>query len=170
LLLEFLNILGNKMEDSLRTGLGFGLTSGIITTLGLIVGLNAGTASSVVVIAGILTIAIADSFSDALGIHISEEAEGIHDTEHIWKSTFYTWFFKLVVALSFLAPLIFFELETAIYFMIGWGVLLLSSFSYVLARWNKSSPLSTISEHLLVAGVVVVLAYYAGHFVSVLVG
>ena len=158
------------MDDSLRTGLGFGLTSGIITTLGLIVGLNAGTASAVVVIAGVLTIAIADSFSDALGIHISEEAEGIHDTKHIWKSTFYTWFFKLIVALSFLVPLIFFNLETAIYVMIAWGVLLLSSFSYVLARWNKSSPLTTIAEHLLIAGVVLILAYYAGHFVKVLIG
>jgi len=59
------------MRHSLRTGLSFGLTSGIITTLGLIVGLHSGTHSKIVVISGVLIIAIADSFSDAFGIHIS---------------------------------------------------------------------------------------------------
>jgi acid phosphatase family membrane protein YuiD len=60
------------MKDSLRTGISFGLTSAVITTLGLMVGLHSGTHSKIVVLAGILTIAIADAFSDALGIHVSE--------------------------------------------------------------------------------------------------
>ena len=33
------------MKHSVRTGLSFGLTSGVITTLGLMVGLHAGTHS-----------------------------------------------------------------------------------------------------------------------------
>ena len=157
------------IEDSLKTGLGFGLASGIITTLGLIVGLNAGTSSLKVVIAGILTIAVADALSDSFGIHISEEADG-ESKKHIWKATFYTGFFKFIVAISFLVPLIFFELNSAIYVMIGWGVLLLGSFSYFIAKWNKSNPITTTGEHLFVAGVVLVLAYYAGHFAGILVG
>ena len=67
------------MNHSIKTGFSFGLTSGIITTLGLIVGLNSGTGSKLVVLGGILTIAIADAFSDALGIHISEESENKHN-------------------------------------------------------------------------------------------
>ena len=63
------------MEHSFRVGMSFGLTSGIITTLGLIVGLHSGTHSKLAVIGGILTIAMADAFSDALGIHVSEESE-----------------------------------------------------------------------------------------------
>ena len=66
------------MNHSLKIGVVFGLTSGIITTLGLMVGLHSGTHSRVVVIGGIVTIAIADAFSDALGIHVSEEAENVH--------------------------------------------------------------------------------------------
>lgn len=58
------------MKASWTTGFSFGLTSGIITTLGLIVGLHAGTHSRVVVLGGILTITISDAMSDALGIHI----------------------------------------------------------------------------------------------------
>ena len=75
------------MKHSVKTGLCFGLTSGIITTLGLIVGLHSGTGSKLVIIGGILTIAVADAFSDALGIHISEESENKHTAREIWQST-----------------------------------------------------------------------------------
>lgn len=64
------------------TGLSFGLTSGVITTLGLIVGLHAGTHSRMVVIGGILTVAVSDAMSDALGIHISEEAKKRGSARH----------------------------------------------------------------------------------------
>ena len=53
-------------SDGMRTGLYFGATSGVITTIGLIVGLNAGTRSLVAVLGGIFVIAIADAMSDAL--------------------------------------------------------------------------------------------------------
>jgi vacuolar iron transporter family protein len=61
------------MKDSLRTGISFGVISGVITTLGLMVGLHSGTGSKLVVLGGIFTIAIADAFSDALGIHVSSD-------------------------------------------------------------------------------------------------
>ena len=49
------------MKSSYKIGLSFGLTSGVITTLGLLVGLDAGTHSQPIVLGGILTIAVADS-------------------------------------------------------------------------------------------------------------
>jgi len=62
------------MKPSLKAGFSFGLTSGIITTLGLMVGLHSGTHSKIIVLGGILMIAIADAISDSLGMHISTEA------------------------------------------------------------------------------------------------
>ena len=53
------------MKHSFRAGFSFGLTTGIITTLGLMVGLYSGTNSRLAVLGGILTIAIADAFADA---------------------------------------------------------------------------------------------------------
>ena len=53
------------MEVSIKKGVSFGLTSGTITTLGLMVGLYSGTQSRLVVLGGIVTIAIADALSDA---------------------------------------------------------------------------------------------------------
>jgi len=70
-------------SDGARTGLFFGATSGVITTLGLITGLNAGTRSITAVLGGILVIAVADSMSDALGIHLAEEADPATDHEHV---------------------------------------------------------------------------------------
>ena len=61
------------VNKGVRTGLFFGATSGVITTLGLITGLNAGTHSITAVLGGIFVIAVADSMSDALGIHLAEE-------------------------------------------------------------------------------------------------
>ena len=75
------------MKDWLRTGISFGLTSAVISTLGLMVGLHSGTGSKKVILAGVITIAIADAFSDALGIHVSEESENVHTNRQIWGAT-----------------------------------------------------------------------------------
>src|SRR3989338_1222919 len=101
------------MKHSFKIGFGFGSTSGIITTLGLIIGLNSGTHSKITIIGGVLTIAIADSFSDALGIHISEESENVHTSKEIWMATFSTFFFKFAFALTFLVPLLILPITQA---------------------------------------------------------
>ena len=109
------------MRDSIKTGLSFGLTSGIITTLGLMVGLHAGTNSRLAVMGGIITIAVADAFSDAVGIHISEESENRHTEREIWESTLSTFFFKFIFALTFIVPVAVLALSTAIMVSIIWG-------------------------------------------------
>jgi len=155
------------MKKSIRKGFGFGLTSGIITTLGLMVGLNSGTHSKKVVLGGILLIAIADSFSDALGIHISEEAEGKENTKkQIWASTFSTVFFKFLFALTFAIPIFLFTLQTAIIISVVWGLFLLSTFSYSIAKRRKENPLNTILEHVLIAILVIAVTYFIGNWIS----
>ena len=91
------------MNGAIKKGLGFGLTSSVITTLGLMIGLHSSTHSRLVVIGGVLTIAVADSLSDALGIHISEEAETKNTQKDIWTATISTLFFKFIFAISFLS-------------------------------------------------------------------
>src|SRR5512134_740596 len=102
------------MRSSLRTGFSFGLTSGVITTLGLMVGLHAGTHSRSVVLGGILTIAVADALSDAMGIHLAEESKNSGLPVHVWESTVATFLEKLVIALIFAVPVLLFPLETAV--------------------------------------------------------
>jgi vacuolar iron transporter family protein len=153
-------------KHSLEVGFSFGITSGIVTTLGLIVGLNSGTHSQVTVIGGILTIAIADSFSDALGIHISEESEGKHTEKEIWQSTISTFIAKFVFASIFIFPILFFKLSTAIIISIILGLSLLSILSFLLSRKQNTNALKVVLEHLTVASVVILLAHYAGVWIA----
>lgn len=154
------------MKHSLKTGLSFGLTSGIITTLGLMVGLNSSTHSDLVVIGGILTIAIADGFSDALGIHISEESENKHTTKEIWESTIYTFLFKFIFALTFIIPILLFQLSTAIIISIIWGLSLLGIFSFYIAKEQKVKPWMNVIEHLVIASIVIFITHYVGDWVG----
>jgi len=126
------------MKHQFETGLSFGLTSGVITTLGLMVGLHSGTHSKMAVLAGILTIAFADAFSDALGIHISEESENTHSTKEIWFSTLFTFLSKFLFSITFIIPVLLLELPKAVIVSMIWGCLLLGIYSYKLAKKQKS--------------------------------
>lgn len=154
------------MKHSLKIGFSFGLTSGIITTLGLMVGLNSGTHSKLVVIGGVLTIAIADAFSDALGIHISEESENKHTTKEIWESTIATFVSKFAFALTFIIPVLLFPLTTAIYVSIVWGFTLLGLFSFYIAKEQGVKPWKVVIEHLVIALAVIIITHYVGDWIA----
>lgn len=154
------------MKDSLRTGITFGLTSAVITTLGLMVGLHSGTHSRVVVLGGILTIAIADAFSDALGIHVSEEAENVHTVKEIWLATAATFLAKFLFALTFAAPVLILPLSTAILVSLIWGMLILAMLSYAMAKSQGKAPWKIVGEHILIALVVIGITHLVGDWVS----
>ena len=154
------------MKESLVTGITFGSTSGAITTMGLIVGLHSGTQSRLAVIGGILIIAIADAFSDALGIHLSEESENLHTRKQIWASTGATLVSKFVFALTFLIPVLFLEITTAVLVSVLWGIGILAILSYIIARSQNTNPRRVIAEHLLIALVVIIVTHFVGDWIS----
>jgi len=155
------------MKRSFRTGIGFGMTSAIITTLGLMVGLTAGTHSRLAVIGGILTIAIADAFSDALGIHIAEESENRHSEREIWESTFSTFLSKFVFAMIFILPLLVLPLGISVPVNIVLGLSFLGIFSYYIGIEQKTNPWKPVVEHVLIALMVIILAHVLGMWISV---
>lgn len=154
------------MRLSIRKGFSFGLTSGIITTLGLIVGLHSGTHSNIVIIGGILVIAIADAMSDALGVHVSEESENKHSTKEIWESTVSTFLSKFVFALIFIIPVLFLQLSAAIIVCVIWGLSLITIFSYYIAKQQNVKPYSIILEHLIIAIMVIMITHYVGDWIA----
>ena len=158
------------MKHSLRVGFSFGLTSGIITTLGLMVGLNSSTNSRLVVVGGILTIAIADAFSDSMGIHVSQESENCHTVKEVWESTFFTFLCKFVFSAIFIVPVMILELKAAIIISVIVGLYLLFLISLDLARKQNIKPWKVIGEHLTIAIVVIVLTHYIGHWISLIFG
>jgi VIT1/CCC1 family predicted Fe2+/Mn2+ transporter len=148
------------MKASFKSGLSFGLTSGVITTLGLMVGLHSGTHSRAVVIGGILTIAIADAMSDALGMHIAEESKnnGV-------VSTIATFVAKFLIALTFIVPVLLLPLEEAMTVSVGWGLSLLTVLSYLLARAQQIPAWKVIAEHIVIGISVIAITHYVGGWI-----
>jgi len=154
------------MKHWLRTGISFGLTSAVITTLGLMVGLHSGTHSKIVVLAGILTIAIADAFSDALGIHVSEEADNTNTAKQVWGATIATFLTKFLVAMSFVVPVLLLSLSAAIVVNLIWGISILSVLSYIIAKSQGEPSWKIVGEHLLIAIVVITITHWVGGWIG----
>ena len=153
-------------SDGARTGLFFGATSGVITTIGLIVGLNSGTRSVIAVFGGIMVIAVADAMSDALGIHLAEESDPDTDHGHVWSATIMTFLTKFVFSISFTVPLLLLPLGPAVIASVVWGLLVIVILSYFLARSQDERPLFIIGEHLGIAILVLIFAHYIGVWVA----
>ena len=149
-----------------RTGVFFGATSGVITTIGLIVGLYSGTRSLVAVLGGILVIAVADAMSDALGIHLAQEADPDSTHDHVWTATVSTFFTKLLVAASFALPLLWLPLSVAVVVSVAWGLVVIAALSTWLARMQRAAVLPIVAEHVVIAILVVAAAHFIGIWVN----
>ena len=154
------------LKTSFKTGLSFGIASSVVTTLGLMTGLYSSTGSKTVVFAGILVIALADSLSDAFGIHFSEEARPHKNKQRIWEATFATLVSKFFFTSTFIIPFLFLSLKPAILTSFGWGALLLTSYSVHLAKKQKEKVWNQVTEHLSLAVFVVFLTYWVGQLIS----
>lgn len=155
------------MNEAAKKGLGFGVSSAIITTLGLVVGLHSGTNLKEAVIGAILVIAFADSMADGLGIYFSERArEGCKKYEP-WISFVSAFLSKFVFALTFTLPILLIaNLHTAIIVDIVYGLILLIIFSYIDARSKKEDAVRMIIFHVLLAAVVVTASHYIGTWIG----
>jgi len=155
-----------NMRRAFKIGFSFGLPSGIVTTLGLMVGLNSITQSRLVVIGGILTIALADSFSDAMGIHFSQEADKNLKHSDVWKSTLFTLLSKFIFSSMFIIPVLFLQLSKAVLISIAIGLFSIFFISLLIARLRNDNPLKYITEHLIITIFVIVITHYFGIIIS----
>ena len=113
-----------------------------------------------------MTIAIADAFSDALGIHLAEETENVHESREVWESTAATFFAKFSFALLFMIPVLLLDLETAIFVSVAVGLAVLAVLSYTIAKTQQDTAWRVIAEHLFIAIVVITLTHYLGDWVA----
>ena len=157
-----------RSSTSIQKGIAFGITSGVITTLGLMVGLDAGTGSSLAVIVGIFAVAISEAFSDALGMHNAEEVDRRNSPRTLRKTTLATFFSKCFFTLTFAVPVFLFDLQMAILVSIAWGLFVIGSFSYVVAHISKQRPEKIVFQHVLLTVIVIIITYYVGKLVGYL--
>ena len=85
--------------------------------------------------------------SDAMGIHLAEEANPDTDHDHVWAATFTTFFTKLVFALSFAVPLLLLPLGPAVIASIVWGMSVITVLSYSGAPGYRNSGCHPVPLH-----------------------
>lgn len=149
------------------TGICFGITSGVITSLGVIVGLESATSSKLAVVAGIIVMAMAGGLADAAGQHTAEETEfengrNKHTGKEVWLTTLSTFLSVAGSILTFAIPLLILPLNIAVFVSIGWGMLLLVILNFYAAKSKKESPVKPIFEHILLALFVIIVSHWTG--------
>ena len=143
----------------------FGSSAAIITDVSLIVGLGSARAGKEPILAGLMTIAIADNISDSLGIHLYKESEGYGAKLSLF-STVLNFFSRLLISCTFVAIVLVFPMAHAIFIGLTWGLLLIVAISYLISRRNKANPVTEIIKHVLIAVVVIVLSRYLGYVIA----
>jgi len=158
------------LKKSVRTWIAFGITSGIITTMGLIIGLSLAGATKLLIVWGILTIAVADSLSDSLGMFISEEADQINKMKSVRSAALATFLAKFLMALLFIIPFYIADTFSAVWICIVRGLLGLFTLSREIADIHGKEVRRIVRENILVWVVVIVVTYFVGIFISHLTG
>jgi vacuolar iron transporter family protein len=146
------------------SGCSFGSTSAIVTSVGLIVGFGAATASRPALVSSLLIVALADNVTDSLSIHVYQESEHL-EGRSAFRATLTNFISRVVVAASFVALVIGVPASFLPAVSMAWGTLLLGSLTWALARARHVSPLGEILKHLLVAVVVVLLSRTIGQLI-----
>ena len=135
----------------------FGVTSAIMTSLVLIIGLASNT-DRISLITALLIIAIADNLSDSFGIHIYQESKGMTPKE-VKKTTRNNFITRMLATFVFILFVIFLPRNLIIPFSIFFGLVVLIILSYVISRMQKINPYRSIIRHITLAVVLIALGF-----------
>lgn len=148
----------------------FGITSGILTTSGLLVGVNSATESRIAVIATIATIAIADSFSDAFGMYLSKVSERGICKGVALRYACGTLVGKFIFPITFIIPILLCQLGVGVAIDLLWGVFGLTLLSIEQAIVVRESAWSAIVRNVGLAVIIVTMSLFVGRFIEYFVG
>jgi VIT1/CCC1 family predicted Fe2+/Mn2+ transporter len=147
----------------------YGSTAAIITSMGLIVGLDATTASIGALLSSILIAGIADNLTDSLSVHIYQESEKLPERA-AFRTTAMNFIARFSVSLTFVLILVAFPRSASLRLSVIWGFFLLSALSYLLARARAVSAWSEIWKHGVVAVVVILISRAIGTWILRVMG
>ena len=146
--------------------LAFGITSGILTTIGVLVGVKSATSGALPVIASIAAIATADSLSDAFGMYMSKLGEQGSSKKDALRYALGTLAGKFLFPLTFIIPLLFCSLEVAVFIDIAWGFTALALLSIEQAIASQESSVRHILVNLGLATFIISVSTFVGTIVA----
>lgn len=83
------------------TRFSFGGTAAVVTSMALIMGLQAAAATRPAIVSGLLIVAVADNLSDSLSIHMYQESESL-EPKAAFRSTVTNFATRLLATLAFI--------------------------------------------------------------------
>jgi VIT1/CCC1 family predicted Fe2+/Mn2+ transporter len=146
------------------TNLSYGGTAAIVTSMGLIVGFDTARASRATLIGSLLLIAVADNLADSLAIHAYQESEHLA-ARQAFRSTVTNFLTRFLVAGSFVLLALTLPLGRLTPAALVWGLALLGTLTYLVARDRCESPALEVAKHLGVALVVIVVSRAIGTWI-----
>jgi VIT1/CCC1 family predicted Fe2+/Mn2+ transporter len=143
----------------------FGITSAIVTSLALMLGLDQTRDPRTSIVGALLLIAIADNIADSLGIHIYRESvPGTEGNPRV--NTISNFAVRLGVMMLFVAAVLTLPLTFAIIISVAAGLVLLTVLSYYIALNQKTSIAMSMVHHLGIAVVVIFLSHFLGQLIG----
>ncbi len=135
----------------------FGSTAAIVTSVALIFGLDAATATKSTIMSGLLIVALADNLTDALSMHIYQESDRRLDSREAFIATWSNFVTRLLLSLTFVLLVVLLPIASAVIASAAWGLALLIGLTWALARERRVSFAVELGKHC-AAAVAVVLA------------
>jgi len=164
-------IMSSTKETYLRNVI-FGVTDSLVSTVGLLAGIDAGgTTVNVIVLTGVVY-AFVEAFSMAVGSFLSEESVEAYESQGRSPLTkpivgAVTMFVAFVVAAFVpLAPYLFMPVSTAIWYSIGFSVVALFFVGMAAARITKSRLLSRATQSAILGGAAILIGFLVGKFLK----
>jgi len=153
-------------------GVALGTVDGLITLLGVVIGVAHATESSAIVVVSGVVAGVANAFGNSIGFYASELAEKgehIHENQHVSsmvetrRSTLLSFLTSLASILIPVVPFVILaSLQSAMFASLTVGLMMLFGLGVLVGRLSRESPLRS--------GIRYVLLGVAGAILSFLVG
>ncbi len=144
----------------------FGSTAAIVTSVALIFGLDAATATKSTIMSGLLIVALADNLTDALSMHIYQESERRLESREAFIATWSNFVTRLLLSLTFVLLVVLLPIASAVIASAAWGLALLTALTWALARERKVSFAVELGKHCALALAVILASRGIGALIT----
>ena len=143
----------------------YGASSAVITSLAIIVGLSSIINAKITILTALFIIAIADNISDSFGIHIYQESSTA-SAKDVKRTTTSNFIARIIVSAVFILFILFLPMTIAVILSAIFGLSVIATISYRIAKLQKEKSYKMIFRHLLLAIVVMIASFFLREIVA----
>jgi len=144
----------------------FGISSAVMTVMGIIVGLVSAQQSISAVIGGIASVGIADSMADALGVYTAKKSEKGSSDKVALRVALATFWSKLFFSASFVAIFMIFPNNQTLTVSIIWGLAVLAGIHFLIAFAREEKIIWNILKNIGLAIIIILTSFWVGSLIQ----